>query len=80
MTEEYKVTVSNVQENYTENLEFRDRVIKICIGFKYLVITTATQCYIYNLKNWNTPVILDLTNTGRVTCIQQCGEYVISNM
>lgn len=66
--------VNNVQGS-TENLEFRDRVIKVCMGFNYLVITTSFQCYIYSEKNWNTPIIVDLKNNGRVTCIQQCVEY-----
>lgn len=77
VTDEYKVSVTNVLEGSVENLEFRDRVIKVCIGFKFLVITTAVQCYIYNQKNWNTPMIVDLSNTGRVTCIQQCAEYFV---
>lgn len=74
--DDYKVHVNNVQ-GATENLEFRDRVIKVCMGFNYLVITTSFQCYIYNEKNWNTPTIVDLKNNGRVTCIQQCAEYFV---
>ncbi|KAJ3371974.1 Intraflagellar transport protein 80 [Kappamyces sp. JEL0680] len=73
--DDHKVEVYNVMQGSTEALDFRDRVIKVCIGFNYLVITTSTQCYIYNEKNWNTPVIIDLSNVGRVTCIQQCAEY-----
>jgi intraflagellar transport protein 80 len=67
--------VNNVLQDSTENLEFRDRVIKFCMGFGYLVVTTSFQCYIYSEKSWNTPIILDLKNNGRVTCIQQCAEY-----
>jgi intraflagellar transport protein 80 len=74
IVDDHKVTVYNVLQDSTESLEFRDRVINACIGFSHLIITTSLQCYIYNEKNWNTPLIVDLSNNGRVTCIQQCAE------
>jgi intraflagellar transport protein 80 len=64
-------------QDSTENLDFRDRVIKISIGYNYLIVTTSLQCYIYNEKNWNTPVIIDLSNNGRVTCIQQSSDSFV---
>lgn len=75
IVDDHKAMVYDVLQDSTEVLEFRDRVIKACIGFNYLVITTSFQCYIYNEKNWNTPLIIDLSNNGRVSCIQQCAEY-----
>ncbi|KAJ2996367.1 Intraflagellar transport protein 80 [Globomyces sp. JEL0801] len=77
IVDDHKVSVYDIVQCSIENLEFRDRVIKACIGFGHLVITTCYQCYVYNERNWNTPVIVDLTNNGRVTCIQQCAEYFV---
>lgn len=72
--DEFKVTVKDVTQDLVEVLEFRERVIKVCIGFNYLLLTTLNQCFIYSEKNWNTPHIIDLINYGRVTCIQQSAE------
>ena len=30
------------------------------VGFEWLVVTTTTQCYVYNLSNLNTPTIFDI--------------------
>jgi intraflagellar transport protein 80 len=57
--------------------EFRDRIVKVSLRFGHLIVATAMQCLIYNEKNWNTPAIIDLTNSGRVTCIQQCASCFV---
>ncbi|KAJ3314721.1 Intraflagellar transport protein 80 [Boothiomyces sp. JEL0838] len=75
--DDHKLTLHDTIQGSTENMEFRDRVIKVCIGFGYLVVATSFQCYIYNQKNWNTPVIIDMSNNGRVTCIQQSLGYFV---
>ena len=41
------VAVRNVINDTKEKLEFRDRVIKACLGYRHLVVTTPTQCYVY---------------------------------
>jgi len=70
-----KILVTNILLSSIETLEFRDRVIKISIGYENLVVATALQCFVYNEKNWNTPIIIDIANNGRVTLLQQCPEY-----
>lgn len=48
----------------TETLDsFRDRVVEMALGYGHLVVATATQCYLYNVSNWNTPLIFDLRGT-----------------
>lgn len=34
-----------------ERLETRDRIVKLQIGYNYLIVVTIKQCYIYRLKN-----------------------------
>jgi len=41
------INVRNVMNDAKEKLDFRDRVIKISIGFKYMIVVTSSQCYIY---------------------------------
>lgn len=45
------ITVRNVTNDTKEKLEFRDRVIKACLGYRHLVVTTPTQCYVYRQDN-----------------------------
>ena len=59
----HKVIVHDILSEMEEDLDFRDRVIGMAVGFGYLVVTTTLQCYIYLLQNLNTPHIFDLKET-----------------
>lgn len=61
LIEPRKLRVHDVANESIEDLEFpRDRVVEIGVGFDMLIVTTTTQCYIYNLQNLNTPIIFDI--------------------
>eukprot|EP00057_Strongylocentrotus_purpuratus_P035142 XP_797867.3 PREDICTED: intraflagellar transport protein 80 homolog [Strongylocentrotus purpuratus] len=62
------INVRNVTNDAKEKLEFRDRIIKTALSYDHLVVATASQCYVYSTKNWNTPMIFDLKE-GTVTLI-----------
>ena len=47
MVDQKTVAVRNVTNDSKEKLEFRDRVIKASLGYKHLVVTTPSQCYVY---------------------------------
>uniref|UniRef100_A0A7S0RGA6 Intraflagellar transport protein 80 homolog n=1 Tax=Pyramimonas obovata TaxID=1411642 RepID=A0A7S0RGA6_9CHLO len=68
--ENHRIKIHDILSENDEDLDFRDRVIKMSLGYKYLVVATATQCCIYNTSNWNTPHIFDLKET--VNLILQC--------
>ncbi|ELT91803.1 hypothetical protein CAPTEDRAFT_169559 [Capitella teleta] len=70
------IRVRNVTNDAKDNLDFRDRVIKASIAFKHMVVATSSQCYIYNVKNWNTPMIFDLKE-GSVTLIIQSERHFL---
>jgi intraflagellar transport protein 80 len=55
---------------YRYNLDFRDRVIKMSLGFGYLVVVTATQVCVYKETNWATPHMFDIKEV--VTLVVQC--------
>eukprot|EP00794_Sanderia_malayensis_P011126 gene11126-12297_t len=68
VTEQKHIKVRDVVLDTKENLDFRDRIIKVSLGHAHLIVTTSSQCYIYSVKNWNTPMIFDL-KSGAVTLI-----------
>ncbi|ORY48676.1 WD40 repeat-like protein [Rhizoclosmatium globosum] len=77
LLDDRKIRVHEVVHGAVENLEFRDRVVKVSLSFGHLIVATYAQCYVYSDKNWNTPVIIDMTNNGRVICIKQCPEFFL---
>uniref|UniRef100_A0A2C9JF99 Uncharacterized protein n=1 Tax=Biomphalaria glabrata TaxID=6526 RepID=A0A2C9JF99_BIOGL len=76
LTASKQINVRNVMNDATEKLDFRDRVIKLSLGHGHLVVATSSQCYIYNTKNWNTPMIFDLKE-GSVTLIKQAEKHFL---
>lgn len=71
-----KVRAWNCSDETMEELDFRDRVLEMSLGFGHLILATATQCHIYNVNNWNTPHIFDLRNP--VNVIVQSSTHFIT--
>lgn len=76
LTKRRTMQVRNVLNDAVDVLEFRDRVIKAALAFDHLVVTTSLQCYIYNSRNWNTPLIFDLKE-GTVSLILQAEKHFL---
>ncbi|CAH8475410.1 unnamed protein product [Schistosoma turkestanicum] len=74
VTDERTSVLQNLRNESIERLEFRDRISKISFSFNHFIVVTATQCYVYNIKNFNTPTIVDLKECS-VTHIAQCQKY-----
>mmetsp|Transcript_28907 Transcript_28907/g.81402 ORF Transcript_28907/g.81402 Transcript_28907/m.81402 type:complete len:781 (+) Transcript_28907:949-3291(+) len=47
-------------ETSEELLDFRDRVVKMSLGFGHLVVVTASQCLVYRTTDWHSPERFDL--------------------
>lgn len=54
------IEVREVGNEVREILEISDRVVHLEFGFNHLVVITSTQCHVYSVTNWNTPVIFNL--------------------
>ncbi|XP_020293315.1 intraflagellar transport protein 80 homolog isoform X2 [Pseudomyrmex gracilis] len=54
------IEVREIGNEVCEILEISDRVVHFEFGFDHLVIITPTQCHVYSVTNWNTPVIFNL--------------------
>lgn len=59
-----------------DELDVRDRVVKLALGHGHLVVATVSQCYIYRLSNLNTPQLLDLKEP--VTLLSTCDEAFVA--
>lgn len=71
ITERKGVTVHDISNETNEYLELPERVIQMAMRYNHLVVTTPTQCYIYNTSNWNTPIIFDLKE-GSLNLLMLC--------
>lgn len=65
-----RVKVRDVMSETTEDLDFNDRVVKMSLGFGYLVVVTASQVCVYKETNWATPYMFDIKEV--VTLVVQC--------
>lgn len=76
LTKRRTMQVRNVLNDAVDILEFRDRVIKASLAYGHLVVATSLQCYVYNSRNWNTPLIFDLKE-GTVSLILQAEKHFL---
>lgn len=61
LVEPRKIRVHDAATESLEDLSYpRDRVVEFSVGFDMLIVTTTRQCYIYNVQNLNTPIIIDI--------------------
>ncbi|KAM7540316.1 hypothetical protein Aperf_G00000020954 [Anoplocephala perfoliata] len=79
------IIVKNVFDDSTERVPLRQKVLHFSISHGHLVAITSNQCYIYSVKNFNTPVIVDLKDSSISLIVQSqdifmlvdCGNLVI---
>jgi len=73
LTEPKKILVEDARNKDTEEeLDFpRDRVVEFALGYEHLVVCTASQCFIYESPNYNTPQIFDLRNPVNLIVLSQ---------
>jgi len=58
--DERRIAIHDVLGETKEQLEFRDPVVRMSLGYGHLAVATASQCHIYSTSNFNTPHIFDL--------------------
>jgi intraflagellar transport protein 80 len=68
--------VRNCENDAKDDLDLKDRVIKMSAGFGYLLAITPSQCYVFSIKNFNTPSITELKETC-VTLIVQSEKHFL---
>ena len=75
LTDSTHVSVSDVTSEAGEELDFRERVVKLSLSYGHLVVATTSQCHVYNVHNWNTPHMFDLRATP--TLIHQSERHFL---
>jgi len=73
LDENNTITVHDVLHETKEELDFRDRVTEMSLGYGALIVTTNSQCFVYQQSNWNTPHVEDLKEPP--TLIVQCPHH-----
>lgn len=68
LSEANKIRVHNVMNDNIEELEHRDKVIKISVGFGHLIVATSTQCCIYDVQNFSAPAMFDVKDAVILIC------------
>jgi len=73
LDENNSITVHDILNETKEELDFRDRVTDMSLGYGAMVVTTNHQCFVYQQSNWNTPHVEDLKEPP--TLIVQCPHH-----
>ena len=76
LDEDNHIHVADVNSEAVEDLTFREKVIKMSLSFNHLIVATASQCHIYNVSTWGTPIAFDLKDTANL--IVQCEKYFLT--
>ena len=72
-----QIKVRNCENDTKEDLDLKDRGIKISAGFGYLLAITPNQCYIYSIKNFNTPAITELKENCVTLVVQSEKNFLL---
>ncbi len=77
VTDSNSLQVLDVFTESDEEIQFRDRVIELALGFNHLVVATAAQLCIYRVGNWNTPIHV-MDSRATVSLIILCDRHFLT--
>ena len=73
LDENNKLIVTDFETDGFQEIDFKERLIDMTLGYNYLIVVTSNQCYIYNVDNLNTPYKFDIKE--KVKMILMCPQY-----
>jgi hypothetical protein len=73
LDENNKLIVTDFQTDSNEEIDFRDRIIDMTIGYYYLIVVTNSQCSVFNIASLNTPYKFDIKE--KIKLILTCPKY-----
>ena len=77
VTDSNSLQVLDVFTESDEDIQFRDRIIELSIGFNYLVVATTSQLFIYKVGNWKAALhVMDVRSS--ISLIIQCDKHFLT--
>lgn len=64
ITSRKRMIVKDILNETKEHLDFPERVVHINMKYNHLIVTTCSQCFVYQIPNFNTPLIINLKDTS----------------
>lgn len=78
MTDSKKLVVDDVVSGASEDLSHSDKVIKMSVGYGFLIVCTTTQCVCYDVQRLKTPTSFDLRDAV-ITLAQTVRHFLIAD-
>ena len=73
LDENNKLIITDFETDGFQEIDFKERLIDMTLGYDYLIVVTSNQCYIYNIENLNSPYKFDIKE--KVKMILMCPKY-----
>jgi hypothetical protein len=73
LDENNKLVVTDFHNEASEDIDFREKLIDMTVGYNFLIVVTNNQCHIYNISSIQTPYKFDLKE--KVKLILTCPKY-----
>jgi intraflagellar transport protein 80 len=73
LDENNRLLITDYHNETFEEIDFREKLIDMTIGYNYLIVVTNNQCHIYNIANLQHPYKFDLKE--KVKLILTCPRY-----
>ncbi|CAF4351771.1 unnamed protein product, partial [Adineta steineri] len=73
------ITVSNCETELKDRIELKDRLVKMSVGFGYLIVLTSNQGLIYNCKQLGHPALFDLRDMSMNLIVQAEKYFLLSD-
>ncbi|CAF3285060.1 unnamed protein product [Rotaria socialis] len=79
LTDSKLITISNCETELKDKIELKDRLVKMSVGFGYLIVLTSNQGLIYNCKHLGHPAIFDLRDMSMSLIVQAEKHFLLSD-
>ena len=73
LDENNKLIITDFETDGFQEIDFKERLIDMTLGYDYLIVVTSNQCYIYNIENLTSPYKFDIKE--KVKMILMCPKY-----
>lgn len=70
------IRVKDINSEGMQDLSFRDKVVKVSVGFDHLIVATTNQVKIFDTNTWAEPIANDLKDM--VTLLSQCEKFFLT--